>query len=292
MRIIPLAALGLALLLLSGCAAVPYQYTENIEAPNLLELRPGEAQIERGRPVAFVDGIGHYFFSLPSKLILWNWRVDNHNVSAETEAALSAYLAANDLDNVKVRINQYAPGGEWRRLVLNRSINGFWRYTFGVIATTFYTIKPGRVFGGDNYNPYTNTINIYSDHSSIAVHEGAHAKDFATREHKGSYAAARMIPLFPLYQEAVATGDAIGYVRDRELPEEERKGYKILYPAYGTYIAGEGLGLASWFTPISYPVQLGVQLGVAIPGHIVGRIKAANIDEPTEPGTPAISLVK
>ena len=130
-----LALLGLALLLLSGCAAVPYQYTSNVEAPNSLELRPGEAQIERGRPVGFVDGIGHYFFSLPSKLILWNWSVDNHNVSPETEAALSTYLAANDLPNVKVRINQYAPGGEWRRLVLNRSINGFWRYTIGAIAT-------------------------------------------------------------------------------------------------------------------------------------------------------------
>ncbi len=289
-RYLPL--LVLVLLLLSSCAAVPYQYTHNIEEPDTVNLRPGEPQIERGRPVAFVDGIGHYVFSLPSKLILWNWSVDNHDISPETEEALSNYLAANDLPNVKVRLNQYAPGGEWRRLVKNRSVSGFWRYTVGAITTTFYTILPGRLFGGDNYNPFTNTINIYSDHTAIVVHEGGHAKDFAQREYKGVYAAARMIPLFPLYQEAIATGDTIGYDRAEEQPAEEKKAYKVLYPAYGTYILGEGLGIASWFTPISYPVQLGIQLAVAIPGHIVGRIKAANVDESQPAAAPAVAGVQ
>ena len=285
-----LPLLALALLLCSGCATVPYHYSHNIEGPDTLDLRPGEPQFERGRPVAVVDGLGHYLFSLPSKLILWNWSVDNHDISPQTEQAISAYLAANDLPNVKVRVNEYAPGGEWRRLVKNHAINGFWRYTVGAITTTFYTILPGRLFGGDNYNPFTNTINLYSDNPGIAVHEAGHAKDFAGRDFKGLYATARLLPLFPLYQEAVATGDAIGYDKAEERPEKEKDAYKILYPAYGTYVVGEGLNIASWFTPISYPVQLAIQLAASIPGHIAGRIKAAQVEEPSPAAAAAASV--
>ncbi|OHB28587.1 MAG: hypothetical protein A2X84_03635 [Desulfuromonadaceae bacterium GWC2_58_13] len=273
---------------LAGCAAVPYPYGRDIEGPKALALRDRESQIERGRPIAFVDGLGHYFFSLPTKLILWNWSVENHRITPETEQALCDYLAANDLRQVKVRLNEYAPGGEWSRLVRNREIGGGWRYTLGVLSTVFYTIFPGRVFGGDHYNPYTNTISIYSDHPSIALHEGAHAKDFAQRELKGLYAASRMIPLFPLYQEAWATGDAIGFHRDQQAAEAEKNDYRVLYPAYGTYIAGESLGIASWFGPISYPVELAVQAAVAIPGHVVGRIKASQVDEAPEPTDSAV----
>ncbi len=271
-------------LLVCGCAAAPYSYTQNIESPEILKLRPSEKQVNRGRPQAFVDGLGHYVFSLPTKLILWNWQVENHHISPETEQRLQKYLAANDLPNVKVRINEYAPGGEWSRLVRNREISGFWRYTLGALATVFYTIFPGRVFGSDQYNPFTNTINLYSDHPSITLHEAAHAKDFAPREYKGWYAFSRMIPLVPLYQEAIATGDTIGYHQDQVEPEAEKDDYRILYPAYGTYVAGEGLSIASWFGPISYPLKWAIMAGVAIPGHVVGRIKAAQVeDAPPEP---------
>ncbi|WP_432820982.1 hypothetical protein [Trichloromonas sp.] len=272
----------LAFAVTTGCAAVPYQYGQDIEGPKTLQLREGESQIERGRPNAFVDGLGHYLFSLPSKLILWSWRVENHDITPETELALRDYLAANGLQNVKVRLNEYAPGGEWSRLVRNREIGGGWRYTLGALSTVFYTIFPGRVFGGDHYNPFTNTISIYSDHSSIALHEGAHAKDFAQRELKGLYAASRLIPLFPLYQEGLATGDTVGFHRKQGASEAEKDDYRVLYPAYGTYIAGEGLGIASWFGPISYPVELAVQAAVAIPGHIIGRVKASQVEEAPE----------
>jgi len=267
---------------LTGCATVPYRYGQDIEGANVLQLRKNEPQIERGRPIAWVDGLGHYLFSLPNKLILWNWKIENHDVSQETELALRAYLEANDLHNVKVRINEYAPGGEWSRLVRNRQVGGFWRYTLGVLSTTLYTILPGRVFGGDQYNPYTNTINIYSDHISVVLHEGAHAKDFSQRQYKGFYAAARIIPLVPLYQEALATGDTVGLHRKEKAPEAEKDDYRVLYPAYGTYLAGEGVRIASWFGQISYPATLAIQVGVAIPGHIIGRIKAAQVEDPSE----------
>ncbi|PLY07398.1 MAG: hypothetical protein C0624_03660 [Desulfuromonas sp.] len=270
-----LLLLLLCVSLSGGCTAVPYHFGDSIEDALTLKLRSGEQQIERGRPNAFVDGLGHYLFSLPSKLILFDWRVDNHDIPSEVEADLAAFLQANSLENVKVRLNQYAPGAEWSRLVRNREVSGFWRYTLGVLNTTFYMIFPGRVFGGDHYNPYTNTIHLYSGHSSIALHEGAHAKDIASRRYPGIYTAARLLPLAPLYQEGVATGDAVGYHRAECQPAGEKADYKILYPAYGTYVAGEAL---NWIST-SYPIQLAIQATAAIPGHAVGRIRAALVDE-------------
>ncbi|BCR03177.1 hypothetical protein DESUT3_02460 [Desulfuromonas versatilis] len=263
--------LGLGILLLAGCAATPYRYGGGPDSQ--ATIWRDQPQVERGRPNLFLDTLGN-IVSLPSKLLLFSTKVDNHHVSDETVAAIESYLQANELENVKVRVNQYAPGGEWIRLFKNRSMNIFWRATFGVVTTAFYTVLPGRVFGGDSFNPFTNTISLYSDHPAIALHEAGHAKDFAKREYRGLYASSRILPLVPLFHEAKATGDAVGYLRENELKEQETDSYKILYPAYCTYIGGEVL---NW-VPVSGGAYYLVQVGAVIPGHLVGRIKAASVD--------------
>lgn len=259
-------------LLFGGCAKVPYQYG-GLQTERNLPVWRDTPQIETGRPNIVLDVLGN-IYSLPSKLILLNWRVGNHNIAPETAAALETYLQENDLQNVKVRINQYAPGAEWRRLFKNRSMHIFWRATLGVLTTSMYTILPGRVFGGDSYNPYTNTISIYSDLPVIAIHEGGHAKDLFNRSRKGLYSAIYALPGVALWHEAQATGDAVGYLRDKEQLAGEKSAYRTLYPAYGTYLGGT---LAN-----ALPVDLGtrylIQLGLVIPGHIVGQIKAATTD--------------
>ena len=155
-------------------------------------------------------------------------------------------------------------------------MNGFWRYTLGVVSLVSYTVLPQRAFGGDNYNPYTNTISIYSDLESVVLHEGGHAKDFAGREWKGSYAALSALPFAPLYVEAVASSDAVSYLRSRGEAQGEKAAYPLLYGAYSTYIVGEGLlfytGPEGWIGLLSIPV--------AWIGNGVGRIQAARI-EPT-----------
>src|SRR5262249_30912111 len=139
-----------------------------------------------GKPNAWLDGFGHYFFSLPTKLLLLDWKAENHDIPAEVEQSMEQYLRANGLHNVKVRLNQYGPGDEWRRLFKNREMPAGWRYTLGLLAVSFYTIFPERLFagfpfigGGDHYNPFTNTLSIYSGSRPIVLHEGGHAKDFA-----------------------------------------------------------------------------------------------------------------
>jgi hypothetical protein len=261
---------------LTACATDPYRFGEGLETPQTLKLAEGEAQIERGRPHALLDGLGHYLFSLPTKLLLLSWRVDNHRISEETEAAISEYLVDNGLHNVKVRLNQYAPGNEWNRLFDNPDIHAFWRYTAGALTVAAYTVFPQRLFGGDNFNPFTNTVHLYSDHPAIALHEAGHAKDFAGSGWKGAYAALRILPVVPLYQEARATGDAIGYERERGNAEGEKGTYRVLYPAYGTYIGGEAV---NWIPIDATWVAYAIQLGPVIPGHIIGWTRSLFVEE-------------
>lgn len=273
-----------------GCASLPYEYGHDLETDLTLRLRPDEPQIDRGRPNAFVDGIGNYVFSLPSKLLLLNWKMNNHHVSEATEAELHEYLAANGLCNVKVRLNQYAPGGEWSRLARNREMPGAWRWTFGLLSVSFYTILPDRVFagllGGDSYNPYTNTISIYSDLEAVGLHEGGHAKDFAevrNRHWRGLYAVVRILPLVPLWQEGAATSDAIGWVKTNGDAGDEKGAYRTLYPAYGTYVGGE----ASQWVPAGW-IAWTVRLGAVAVGHLAGQVRALFVRErPGAPGSAA-----
>lgn len=248
------SCLALAALLSAGCATtVPYRGV----GPH--------PQLERGAPFALVDVLGNVL-ALPGKLILWDWRFANHAISSATEEELVAYLKARDLpalNDAKFQLNEYHPGQDLARLVKNRHVAWPYRLLLGLPTTlVFDVLLPGRLFPwGDYYNPFTNTVHLYSDHPAVALHEAGHVHDFAGRRWKGTYAAIRLIPFVDLYQEAKATGEAIGYLKEAQDQPEELAAYKILYPAYGTY-AGSYL-----FAPI------GTVAG-ALVGHAVGRSKA------------------
>jgi hypothetical protein len=265
-RLFTAAALALSF---CACAKAPYKPRGDV-FPNP-EPFVDEPQISRGDPNTVADSLGHYLFSLPEKLVLWNWKMGNHDISPETEEAIRQYLQRNDLKEVKVRLNEYAPLSEFSRLTKNRGVGAGWRYTLGILSWLYYTILPGRILGGDAYNPYTNSIYLYSDLPAVGLHEGGHAKDIAGRNWKGSRAALRILPIFPLFDEARATNDALGYSREKD-PRLLESGYKLLYPAYGTYVGGESLSTVPVVGPLAGAIG-------AIPGHIAGRIKASRVRE-------------
>jgi len=272
-------------LLLAGCATAPYRrgFSSDYREPAEL-LAINEPQIERGEAYPIIDGVG-WVIGIPDKIILWDRRVNNHHISPETEAAIAEYLANNELLVVKVRLNQYHPWDEWRRLVANKRVGWGWRYSLGTLSCLGYTIFPGRIFGGDHYNPFTNTVSIYSDAPPIALHEGGHAKDFATRRLPGTYAAAYLFPAVPLWHEAIATNDALSYVQEYGTAEEQREAYRLLYPAYGTYVAGA----ANDFIPASRTGGLLIYGAAVVGGHAVGRIQAARIPDPPSQVEPAVA---
>lgn len=268
--------LTLAVVMLSGCATAPYRYTTPNSLPgSSLSLRQGEPQIERGQPIKWVDSIGNAF-GIPTKLILWNRKMITHSISPQTEQALEKYLQENQLTDVKVRINQYAPGDEWHRLVANKRVGAGYRYTVGALTWLGETILPNRVFASsDYYNPMTNTINIYSDLIPVVIHEAGHAKDFTQKKYPGTYAIVTVIPGVNLYHEAQASNDAMSYFSDKKDSEHLKEGYKTLYPAYGSYVGGN---LALFAEP-AHAASYMIYYGSIVAGHIIGRHKAAQVED-------------
>lgn len=227
----------------------------------------GTPIVREGRPVKPIDWLGNFFGAF-SKLILWNWKVERHNIQPETEKAVADYLNAHtsEIGDVSVQLNRYAPQESWKRLFSNKGVKWPYRYTFGFLSVLFLdTIFAGRVFGGDRYDPFTHTVHLYSDLPSIALHELGHAHDFALRRYRGSYALFRIIPFADLYQEYHASHEAFDYVREEKMTGTELEAYKVLYPAYGTYAGG-------------YLFRYGSVMG-AVVGHMVGRYKAHQFEK-------------
>ena len=265
------ASAMLLLVLVTGCSSRPYHFGSAQQYRTSEELLTRTTpQIERGKPHRVLDGIG-WVWGIPGKVLLFDRRVENHDIDQQTEAAMAAYLAQNELHSVKVRLNQYHPGDDWKRLAANKSVGAGWRYTLGTFSVLTETLFPGRIFGGDHYNPFTNTVHLYSNVPALAWHEAGHAKDFARRKWKGTYAAAYLLPSAALYHEAIATSDAIGYAATTGSVAAQKEAYQILYPAYGTYVGNA----------VSGYIPLGYVAGV-VAGHIAGRHKAGSLQEPME----------
>jgi len=260
-----IAFVALTLLLLNACASSNYIYGKKQDS----SLSPRmDQQFYVGAPNKFLDASDWIWpGSWLAKLVLWNKNIDSHQISQETIDAMAEYMERNNLDNVLVLVNTYKPGAQWYRLFHNREVGAGWRYTLGILSTTNYTILPGRFFGGDHYNPYTNVISLYSDDIAVALHEGGHAKDFARRKHKGLNAALYALPGAALYYEAVASNDALSYMEHDCEFRLEKHAYRTLHPAYGTYVGG------------TFLAQTGYGFLAALPGHITGNIAAARVDD-------------
>ncbi|MEQ8848597.1 hypothetical protein [Botrimarina sp.] len=233
-------------------------------------------EVQRGEPRELLDGIG-WVVGVPNKLLLLDRRADNHDVSPETVAETTELLAARDVDGVMVRVNQYDPIGEWRRLAKNDRVGLPWRATVGVVYTLGYSVLPGRVFGGDWYNPFTDTVHVYSDVPALAMEQAAQAYDTHRRSHPGLYSATKLLPLVGLVHEARAKEVVFEHVDEHGTLEERAEARRVLTPQLGREVGGQ----AALFLPQGD--ALFSLTGAAI-GHVVGRIQADRIDPDGPPG--------
>lgn len=213
-----------------------------------------------------VDILGNVL-AIPGKVFLFDWRFTDHSIPAKAEAVLVQYLndRSQDISHTKIRLNQYAPLKDLKRLFTNHEVAWPYRVFPGLISTLLVDVLlPGRIFPwGDYYNPWTDTIHLYSSHPAIGLHELGHAHDFSQQPYKGTYGLARTFPLFTLHQEWRATDEAINYLIETGDRRHELGAYKILYPAFGSYVGG--------LVPLPFAQMPGVFLG-----HIIGRTKAAS----------------
>ena len=206
-----------------------------------------QLRIERGQPNWLIDALGNVL-GLPGKIILLNPKVDNHSISPATEQKLREFLEAHrdQLGDVTVRLNQWTPVGDLKGLIRNKRVEWYFRLFPGLPVTLFSSLT-GRFLGGDNYNPYTNTIHLFSDDPAIALHEAGHAKDFAENPSPGLYAIGRFLPPVELHQEQIASETALQYLKDQGDRKEELHAYSTLYQAFGTYAGSEvGLPYGNW----------------------------------------------
>lgn len=234
--------------------------------------------IEHGEPVPVIDGIG-WLFGVPKKLLLWDSRADNHAISAETVEETADFLAENEVDGVKVRVNQYDPFGEWKRLIDNERVGLGWRATIGSVYTLGYSVLPGRLFGNDWYNPYTDSVHVYSDIPSLAMEQAAHAKDVHDRTHPGFYSAMQLVPFVGIVHEARSKQSVFDHVDEFGTLEERAEARRILLPQLGSEIGGQ----ASLFVPQGDAI---FQLTGAAIGHAVGRYEANQIEQMPTPERP------
>lgn len=249
---------GIPIVPVSNSTADPFVMTER--GGPMLDVEYG-----RRRPV--IDGIGTVL-GVPRKLLLWDRRADNHRVSDETVDNVANYLGERNLADVKVRVNQYAPIGEWRRLVANKQVGAGWRYTLGTLKHLEYTLLPGRIWGGDEYNPYTNSLYLYSDAAPLALAEAAYAKDIHERHHPGTYAAAQELPIIGLWHESLATDETMSYVTERSTAKDIAETRRLLYARYGMKAGGDigGVGPSNGLSIGSFAEVIGAVSGHAIAG--------------------------
>lgn len=221
--------------------------------------------IEYGSDRPVIDSIGS-LLSIPKKLLLWDRRVDSHDVGHATVSQVHNYLIYRDMGDAKIRVNQYDPLGEWDRLVANKRVHPGWKYTAGVLKHLKYTFVPGRLFGGDEYNPFTDTVSVYSDVPAMGLAEAAYGYDIRQREYPGTYATAQMLPIVALWHETKATDEVITYIALRGSDSQLREARHDLYARYGLSIGGEVAG----FLPDGSPV---FEIAGALTGHTLAFVE-------------------
>lgn len=154
----------------------------------------------------------------------------------------------------------------------------------------------------DHYNPWSDTVTVYSQSPEILRHEIGHAIDFNNKrvamEGKGRVAkalaglapaaymgASIALPGGTLLTEAQATRHALNSVKGD--PEREAETWKMLAPAYGSYAGGAAAALREyglnkgWFSegllrrrPDKLH-EMGMQIGIPLAGVAAGHGVAA-----------------
>ncbi len=267
---------GTIVLCACGCAATPYRYGRfHPDRPDQVNVEP--IVVEYGKPNKTVDNIG-WVVGIPARLITMNKNVNNHHISPETLEKLRLYLERNDITDVYVAVDLYDPKAQWKRLRENDRIRPFWRYSFGAINWLGYTILPNRIFGGDRYNPFTNTLNLSSDVPALVLAEAAYAKDIHGQRNPGVYASiVTDMPVLSVWRQGRAASDLLGYARTHDDWPVEKQAYQVLYPQMGV----GAVGPIGTFVPVVGPY---IDIGGALAGHAVGRTIAA-VREPKKPHT-------
>ena len=156
-----------------------------------------------------------------------------------TVATSVDYLAKNEMHDVKVRVNQYAPLDELRRLHETNTVGKPLQYTLGVASIARYAVLPGQLTKADSYNPYTNTLNLNSGNAPIAIEQAAHAKDIRQRRMPNLYLLAKQAPGGELPGIVATKNEVINYFAMYGTPQQQQQATNSMIPRLTSQIGGE-----------------------------------------------------
>jgi hypothetical protein len=161
----------------------------------------------------------------------------------EAISLAQGYLQDNRLANVNIDVRRYEPREQWRRLKANDHISPVVKYTGGSLSVLKYSLLPGRLFGSDEYNPYTNTLSLNSTKPIEALCEAGSAKVHHQQTWPGVYAASQYVPFVPLGHKYQVASDVITYANVSGLSEMEKKLYPHTYADMSSTAVSETFAL-------------------------------------------------
>jgi hypothetical protein len=238
-------------LIACGCKPAEYRYGRFRGHSD----QPAAHDVAFGTPDPTLDTMTR-IVQAPARVLPLGPRVERE-LSLATAVTLNDYLKNNELDDLRIEIRTYDPAGQWRRLCANRRISPFWKYGAGTLSLLKYTLFPGRVWGTNGYNPYTNTFYVNSDKPPELMMEAAVAKDFRSRQFPGPYAVFTALPGPALIRSTRAANEIAAYAQAEGDWELEKLTYRKIYSqSVSQGMSGVGplvsvfIGMTWWMRPI------------------------------------------
>ena len=232
----------------SGCIQKSYRYgisnqellTRLPQTPNLITVGGNHPRIDSiERTVQYPAKVFRRWFpsSKPAE--------DPDALRLQAVQSATDYLDDNGLKGVYVDVREYNPREQWTRLQNNRSISPFWKYTGGTLNHVGYCILPGRAFGRDSYNGFTNTLSINSISPAQSLLEAGYVKKLYDQRYPGTYLTANWLPILPLFRDSSVASDVLTYARVKQQWPLE----KDLLPQVYAQLGGDAVSQATSLIP-------------------------------------------
>ena len=266
-----------------GCVQSTYRYgisNEHLVAnlpqnPNVISVGGEHPNIDRlERVVQYPRKVFRKWF--PSKDLFEQLPIDERR--QVSVAVASKYLDDNGLKGVFIDVFEYDPRQQWQRLVDNNRVSPVWKYTLGSVYHLGYSILPGRAFGYDRYNPFTNTLSINSARPSNTLFTAGYVKKIYDQRYPGTYVAANLLPIMPLIRDTSIANDVLTYSHVQQEWRLKQELYPLVYGRLGGDVVSQATSL---FPSMAYmPFYMSPLLTRA--GRVTGRVTGTAIADREE----------
>jgi hypothetical protein len=266
----------------TGCVQKNYRY--GITNPDLLAKLPHTPNlITYGGDHSRIDFIERAVY-YPRNLIR-SWfpsskpQADPETLRLKTVQSAIDYLDDNGLQGVYVDVREYNPREQWNRLRGNTRIAPLWKYTGGTLHHVSYCLLPGRAFGRDSYNGFTNTLSVNSTSPANSVLHAGYVKKLYNQRYPGLYMAANWLPIVPLVRDCSVSSDVLTYARVKGDWSLERELLPKAYGKVGSETVSQATSLIPGLAYLPFYSTAVLRAAGKVAGKATGSIVASQREE-------------